>query len=69
VRLGEAILTTAFLALYFAVVAGSWGSFFWLHATVGSAAILFPTYLVVLLMWRHRWERKPKKNGDWSGEL
>jgi len=69
VRLGEAVISIAFLALYFAGVIRSWDSLFWLHAVVGSAAILLPTCLVLLLMWRHYCGGKPKKDHDRLDEL
>jgi hypothetical protein len=69
IRLGEAVLAIAFLAVYFAGVATSWDGFFWLHSVIGPAAILFPTYLVLLLMWRHYRGGRLKKDRDRIDEL
>ena len=51
-RLGEATVTIASLAIYFFGIGRAWGDL-WLPVALVSAAVLFPAYLVSLLMWRH----------------
>jgi hypothetical protein len=68
-KLGEAVITVVFLALYFDIIATSLYGLFWLFAVVGSSAILVPAYLVSLLMWRHHFGPRPAKDGDLRDEL
>ena len=69
VRLGWAILSVVFLGVYLVGVAMSWDSILRLHFAVGSAAIMVPACLVVLLMWRHHIEGSRKKDHDRLDEL
>jgi hypothetical protein len=71
-RFGEAVLTIVFLALYFYPVKMAWDdSFLWLPVAIVLLAILFPAYLVSLLMLRHYFYllASEKKDRNWPGEL
>ena len=67
-RLGEVMVTIVFLAIYFFGIGRAWGDL-WLPVALVSAAVLFPAYLVSLLMWRHYFGAASKKEQDWPGEL
>jgi hypothetical protein len=67
-RLGEAMVTIAFLAVYFFGIARSEGSL-WLPTALASPAVLVPAYLVALLMWRHYFGASLTKDNDHPREL
>lgn len=66
-KLGEAMVTIAFLAFYFFAIANERGGF-WLPMALVSLAILVPAYLVSLLMWRHYFGASSTKDKDRPGE-
>jgi hypothetical protein len=67
-RLGDAMITIVFLAIYFCGVARA-GGHLWLPFALVSAAVLFPAYLASLLMWRHYFGTSSKKEQDWPGKF
>jgi hypothetical protein len=48
----ELALAILFVGIFAGVTWSAWESFFWLHALTTSAALLFPTYLILVLMLR-----------------
>jgi hypothetical protein len=71
-RFGEAVLTIVFLTLFFYPMKTVWDdSFLWLPVAIVLLAILFPAYLVSLLMLRHYFNfvASEKKDRNWPGEL
>ncbi len=53
----ELALAVLFVGVFAGITWGAWESFFWLHALAMSAALLFPTYLILVLMLRRYRER------------
>ena len=69
-QLGEALITFVILAVYLTALDGVWGNtFVFLPVAVGGGAILLPTYLVFLLIWRHHFGPRPSKDRNSLDEL
>jgi len=54
-NLAELLLAVVFVGLSTALAVRTWGGFFFIHGLVTAAVLLFPTYLLlVLVIRRHR---------------
>ncbi len=53
--LTELLLAVVFVGVFVALAVRIWGGFFFIHGLVMAAVILFPTYLLLVIMIRqHR---------------
>jgi hypothetical protein len=68
-RLADLLLAVVCLSLFCAVVEATWGTRFVLVGSVMTGVILFPTYLVLLLMLRHHRRSEKKPEEKWLEEL
>jgi hypothetical protein len=61
--LAEFLLAGVFIGLFTSLAVRIWGGFFFIHGLVMSAAVLFPTYVLLVLMTRrHRWRQDDLRN-------
>ncbi len=53
--LTELLLAVVFVGLFVALAVRTWGDFFFIHGLVTAAVVLFPSYLLLVIMIRqHR---------------
>jgi hypothetical protein len=57
-NLTELLLAVVFVGLFVALAAKTWGEFFFIHGLVTAAVLLFPTYLLLVLMIRRHRSRQ-----------
>jgi hypothetical protein len=68
----ELVLAATFTGLFIAVTVNAWWSqgWFWIHEIVVTAVVLFPVYLVLVLMIRRHWNAgtaaKKRIRGPWT---
>jgi hypothetical protein len=56
--LAEFLLAVVFIGLFTSLAVRTWGGFFFIHGLVMSAAVLFPSYLLLVLMIRRHRSRQ-----------